>query len=144
MSQETNGGDHWYDDNTTLGWTGDLTVNNSEYYDTAYHSDLVGPHGYVPPNFLYGPGQPAITSQTLGTSRNNFTGWVGFKFTTASGTPAREMDWTLDPTGNWSAYLTKTSGTTDLTQTRTVRLGVNASQWILLKNPKSVRNDPRS
>ena len=36
-----------------------------------------------------------------------------------SGTPVRELDWTLDPTGNWPAYLTKTSGTTDLNQTRT-------------------------
>jgi RHS repeat-associated protein len=36
-----------------------------------------------------------------------------------NGTPAREMDYTLDPTGNWSAYVTKTSGTTDLSQTRT-------------------------
>jgi RHS repeat-associated protein len=36
-----------------------------------------------------------------------------------TGTPSREMDYTLDPTGNWSAYLTKTSGTTDLNQTRT-------------------------
>lgn len=34
-------------------------------------------------------------------------------------TPVREMDYTLDPTGNWSAYLTKTSGATDLNQTRT-------------------------
>jgi RHS repeat-associated protein len=36
-----------------------------------------------------------------------------------TGTPSREMDWTLDPTGNWPGYLTKTSGTTDLNQTRT-------------------------
>jgi RHS repeat-associated protein len=39
--------------------------------------------------------------------------------TAITGTPAREMDYTLDPTGNWSAYLTKTNGTTDLNQTRT-------------------------
>jgi YD repeat-containing protein len=36
-----------------------------------------------------------------------------------TGTPVREMDWTLDPTGNWPTYLTKTSGTTDLNQSRT-------------------------
>jgi len=29
------------------------------------------------------------------------------------------MDWTLDPTGNWPGYLTKTAGTTDLNQART-------------------------
>jgi YD repeat-containing protein len=36
-----------------------------------------------------------------------------------TGTPTRQMDYTLDPTGNWAAYLTKTNGTTDLNQTRT-------------------------
>jgi len=36
-----------------------------------------------------------------------------------TGTPAREMDWTLDPTANWPTYLTKTTGTTDLNQSRT-------------------------
>ena len=36
-----------------------------------------------------------------------------------SGTPSREMDWTLDPTGNWPGYLTRTAGTTDLNQSRT-------------------------
>jgi RHS repeat-associated protein len=35
-----------------------------------------------------------------------------------TGTPVRQMDYTLDPTGNWNAYLTKTNGTTDLNQTR--------------------------
>jgi len=35
-----------------------------------------------------------------------------------TGTPSREMDYTLDPTGNWAAYLTKTNGATDLNQTR--------------------------
>ncbi len=36
-----------------------------------------------------------------------------------AGTPALEQDWTLDPTGNWRGYLTKTTGTTDLDQART-------------------------
>ncbi len=35
------------------------------------------------------------------------------------GTPVREMDYTLDSTGNWPGYVTKTSGTTDLSQTWT-------------------------
>ncbi|WP_428940632.1 RHS repeat-associated core domain-containing protein [Fontivita pretiosa] len=35
-----------------------------------------------------------------------------------SGTPAKEEDWTLDATGNSSGYVTRTSGTTDLNQTR--------------------------
>lgn len=36
-----------------------------------------------------------------------------------SGTPVKEEDWTLDALGNWSTYLTKANGTTDLNQTRT-------------------------
>ncbi|NUQ66081.1 MAG: RHS repeat-associated core domain-containing protein, partial [Pirellulales bacterium] len=38
--------------------------------------------------------------------------------TAISGTPVREEDWTLDMTGNWSGYVQKTSGSTDLNQTR--------------------------
>ena len=38
--------------------------------------------------------------------------------TGVSGTPTKEQDWTLDKTGNWNAFVTKTSGTTDLNQTR--------------------------
>jgi len=49
--------------------------------------------------------------------RGTLTG--GPPFTGIAGTPARELDYTLDPTGNWSGYLTKTSGATDLGQTRT-------------------------
>jgi len=37
-----------------------------------------------------------------------------------SGTPTKEEDWGLDALGNWSRYVTKTSGTTDLDQSRTV------------------------
>ena len=36
-----------------------------------------------------------------------------------TGTPSVEQNWTLDSTGNWSNFLTKASGTTDLNQTRT-------------------------
>ena len=36
-----------------------------------------------------------------------------------TGTPAREQDWTLDPTGNWNAFVNKTTGTVDLDQART-------------------------
>ncbi|QOV87556.1 RHS repeat-associated core domain-containing protein [Humisphaera borealis] len=35
-----------------------------------------------------------------------------------TGTPVKEQDWTLDPTGNWRGYVTKASGTTDLNQAR--------------------------
>ena len=44
--------------------------------------------------------------------------------TAISGTPVREEDWGLDMTGNWSDFLQKTSGSTDLDQDRTHN-GVN-------------------
>ena len=39
--------------------------------------------------------------------------------TAIMGTPVREEDWSLDATGNWSNFVQKTSGTTDLDQDRT-------------------------
>jgi hypothetical protein len=39
--------------------------------------------------------------------------------TAISGTPVKEEDWGLDMTGNWTDFLQKTSGTTDLNQDRT-------------------------
>jgi len=39
---------------------------------------------------------------------------------TISGTPAKEQDWSLDLLGNWSNFVAKTAGSTDLNQTRTV------------------------
>ncbi len=38
--------------------------------------------------------------------------------TAISGTPVREEDYALDPTGNWSTYVQKTNGSTDLNQSR--------------------------
>jgi RHS repeat-associated protein len=52
-----------------------------------------------------------LTEMRRGTLNGGKTGIIG--------TPSREMDYTLDPAGNWSAYLTKTAGTTDLNQSRT-------------------------
>ena len=39
--------------------------------------------------------------------------------TAISGTPVKEEDWGLDMTGNWTDFLQKTSGSTDLNQDRT-------------------------
>jgi len=49
--------------------------------------------------------------------RGTLTG--GPPFTGIGGTPGAEQDWTLDPNGNWSGFVTKASGTTTLNQTRT-------------------------
>ena len=45
-----------------------------------------------------------------------------------SGTPAIEEDWTLDALGNWPSYAHKTSGATDLNQTRTHDLANELTQ----------------
>ena len=45
-----------------------------------------------------------------------------------SGTPAVEEDWTLDAVGNWPNYVHKTSGTTDLNQSRTHDLANEITQ----------------
>ena len=42
--------------------------------------------------------------------------------TAISGTPVKEEDWGLDMTGNWTDFLQKTSGSTDLNQDRTHNL----------------------
>ena len=47
-------------------------------------------------------------------------GQLNGTFTGIAGTPTNEEDWTLDPLGNWPGYVTKTSGTTTLNQSRTV------------------------
>ena len=43
---------------------------------------------------------------------------TGNPYDSISGTPAREEDFTLDAVGNWTDYLVKTSGQTDLDQDR--------------------------
>ncbi|MEZ6109493.1 MAG: hypothetical protein R3C99_00330 [Pirellulaceae bacterium] len=45
-------------------------------------------------------------------------GELNSSHTAIAGTPAKEEDWTLDALGNWSGYVQKTDGTTDLNQQR--------------------------
>ncbi|HRX81859.1 MAG TPA: RHS repeat-associated core domain-containing protein, partial [Pirellulaceae bacterium] len=52
--------------------------------------------------------------------QNSDRGDLNIGKTAITGTPANEEDWTLDPLGNWSNFVQKTSGTTDLSQSRTV------------------------
>ncbi len=49
--------------------------------------------------------------------RGNLTGTFP-AYTGIAGTPGEEQDWALDQLGNWSGFVAKTSGTTDLNQTR--------------------------
>jgi hypothetical protein len=89
-SQESAGGDKWYD----LGQittTADASSNASVYsYDGSRWLPISGPNtSYVPPTFGYlaappDPNPPFVTSFTQGNPRQDFTGWVGMKLTIGS------------------------------------------------------------
>jgi hypothetical protein len=84
LSQETNGGDQWYDDNTTLTASAVGNVAGSVFGSgSPYNIHNVGSFGYVPVDFQYQSGGGGTTnfvsSKTLGTLRNNFSGWVGMQ-----------------------------------------------------------------
>ena len=84
------GGDQWYDINTTIQ-TANSRVRQPAWSPDGVTYNLYGSsdESYGPLNFLY-TSKPAtsaalITEVTLGTGRNNFSGWVGGSITTASG-----------------------------------------------------------
>jgi hypothetical protein len=52
--------------------------------------------------------------------KNFDRGQLNGTYTGITGTPIKEEDFTLDHLGNWPGYVQKTSGTTDLNQSRTV------------------------
>jgi RHS repeat-associated protein len=60
------------------------------------------------------------TYDGLNRLKNFDRGQLNGTYTGIQGTPSKEEDFTLDPLGNWSSYLQKTSGTTDLNQSRSV------------------------
>ncbi|MBZ5676587.1 MAG: hypothetical protein LAP61_20305 [Acidobacteriia bacterium] len=96
-SQESAGGDQWYDSGT-VSTTSVAAVNNPIYsYDGSAWNGLAVPNmSYGPPNFQYAagssdpsvPAAPFVTGYNLSSQplRNNFSGWVGMAFTVA-GTP---------------------------------------------------------
>ena len=90
---------HGYDLASNRTWREDCVAKNREgtpvYFDECYDYD----------------GLNRLTSLNRGRLLANKQG--------ISGIPAREENWTLDSLGNWSTYAQKTSGTTDLNQTRT-------------------------
>jgi hypothetical protein len=89
VSQETLAGDQWYDYGT-ISPGPDAAVNSAVYFNGT-NWIAVGPanSSYVPPNFQYWVGPPdtaLITNFTANnhTVRNDFSGWVGLKFTAGS------------------------------------------------------------
>ena len=71
--------------------------------------------------------------------------------TAISGTAAKEEDWGLDMTGNWSDFTQKTSGTTNLDQDRTqnkvneitaITATTAGTKRVMLPKPATVRDLP--
>ncbi len=86
LTQETNVGDQWYDQNTLLVGSPDITINKAVFTsdNLTFNGANNGSIGYGPATFGYIIDPPAVTSTTLGNLRNNFTGYVGFSFTTGT------------------------------------------------------------
>lgn len=113
---------------TTLGGATDGHVRSIE----REHDDLgrmfrVTSHGHYAGNRTYR--QNALTTlkdQLFGYDglhrlKNSKQGTLDFMGMSPAidGTPTTEQDWTLDTLGNWSGFITKAGGTTNLNQTRT-------------------------
>ena len=84
LSQETAGADKWYDYNTTASTNWEATLSASVYGTGSSYTALGNSAGqmYVPLDFKYASSISVfVSSYTLGTQRNNFTGWVGTTFT---------------------------------------------------------------
>ncbi len=90
LTQETAGADQWYDYNTNLQTSADATGTGPVYGNGSWSSGGAAGHSYGPVDVKYTLGASApppppppvsgtalVTSMTLGTSRNTYTGWVG-------------------------------------------------------------------
>ena len=88
VSQETQGGDQWYDINTAIQTTNVASETTGIWSSngTSYNAYGSPDESYGPVNFLYTPATsaPFVTGVTPGTVRNNFSGWVGGVITTGA------------------------------------------------------------
>ncbi|MBV9743319.1 MAG: immunoglobulin domain-containing protein, partial [Acidobacteriia bacterium] len=86
LTQETSGGDTWYDYNTTVQTNSAASVGGA-VYNTSGGYTVTGSaaHSYGPVDIIYtiSTSAPAffVTATYTGTVRNNFTGWVGASVT---------------------------------------------------------------
>lgn len=55
LSNESVGGDQWYNDNTTVGFTAAGTVTTSVFYAGSVSPSTSGSFSFVPVNFIYTP-----------------------------------------------------------------------------------------
>jgi len=85
ISQETNGGDWWYEANTALTFNTSLATIQSVYTSDNinwwlyYNSCSYGPVSFQSPSPV-----PLTNGHSMTTLRNNYTGWMGMKFTVGS------------------------------------------------------------
>jgi len=87
VSQETSGGDEWYEANNTLTYPGTVaTVNNAVYSSGAtYVAAYSANNCYGPLSFRYSlSALPFATGHSMTTLRNDYTGWLGIKLTTGA------------------------------------------------------------
>jgi hypothetical protein len=77
VSQETSGGDFWYDFGGVTASTA-VSIPSAEYKDGGIWGDYGSPNqSYGPVSLLYTMGAPLFSAFTPGTPRNDFAGWVG-------------------------------------------------------------------
>ena len=85
LTQESAGGDQWYDYSDTTATTRWVATLNGAIYGTGSPYTTVANsigHMYVPVDFKYSvPVTNYVTATSLGTPRNDFTGWVGMAVT---------------------------------------------------------------
>ena len=84
LSQEASGGDQWYDYNTTAGTSWVATLSGAVYGTASPYTVVSGSTGhlYGPVDFQYSVSATSyVISSTLGTLRNNYSGWVGMEIT---------------------------------------------------------------
>lgn len=101
LSQETSGGDQWYEGNTTLSYvTSIATVNQSVYSSngTTFTLANAANNSYIPVSFRYSGASTAfVTSHGLSVLRNDQDGWFGMEFTTG------KTQLTVHRLGRWVA-----------------------------------------
>ena len=134
LSLESNGGDSWYQADTIVVPSGDLTIDNPEYHqDGIYYTNSdfgLANHSFGPVDFVYTLGEPnaaaaAISGAMLGRQRTDGPWCVGFKFTTGSN------PLTVNQLGRW------VSASNNHGQTHTVELVDDATQTVLTSVPVS-------
>jgi len=112
VSQEVNGGDQWYDNNTSVtpGPAGTIPTPIFSSANSPQNWAFNGSanHSYVPLDFQYETASSNfITATTPGTLRNNYSGWVGMKLQIGASPQAVSTLGRIYITGNGNSHTIK-------------------------------------